>query len=111
MQTTPLRCDTDTPYASGRGSFPTASHFESGFFSAKTVSYQTFFPPSHGFLSGKFAPPATIRVPLLTPAYIPAKPSGSGNDGSRSHAGFALLESASRVATSAVCMDLPCDSL
>ncbi|MBN2579518.1 MAG: hypothetical protein JXB10_11045 [Pirellulales bacterium] len=48
-------------------------------------SDQTFCPPSQGVLSGKFAPPAAINASLETPAYIPAKPRGSGKSGKRRH--------------------------
>jgi hypothetical protein len=48
----------------------------------KAVSCQTFRPPSHGILSGKFAPPATMSAPPLVPAKEPAKPIASGNGAS-----------------------------
>src|SRR4030095_1606830 len=79
--TTPPLWVTLTPYPSGRGSFPALFHFPPGLSSTKTLSYQTFFPPSQGLAPGKFAPPATSSAPLLTPANEPANPSRSGKSG------------------------------
>jgi hypothetical protein len=49
------------------------------------VSYQSFVPPSHGILSMKCVPPATMSDPPLTPAKEPAKPRSSGSGGSGDH--------------------------
>jgi hypothetical protein len=65
----PLLVVMETPPASGRGSFPMRFHAPSGFSRANTESYQTFVPPSHSFLPGKFVPPATTSAPPFTPAY------------------------------------------
>lgn len=49
------------------------------------LSCQSFFPPSHGGASGKFAPPATMSLSFSTPANGEPKPEGSGMGGSFSH--------------------------
>ena len=85
MQTTPSAVEIDTPYPNGRGSFPTSRQFRLGDSSRYTRSYQTFLPPSHGIVVGKFAPPATTSTSFCVPANGPAKPSWSGNAGNSRH--------------------------
>src|SRR5687767_2489960 len=45
-----------------------------GFSSTQMSSHHVFAPPSHGILSGKFAPPATISASPCTPTNGPATP-------------------------------------
>src|SRR3546814_280850 len=74
---------TDTPYPIERGNFPIPSQRSAPSPSANTLSFHCFLPSVHGRVpSGKLAPPATRRWPLLTPANEPANPTGSGTCGS-----------------------------
>ena len=70
----------------------------SGSFSSTQISsHQTLVPPSHGILSGKFAPPATMSASPCTPANGPATPgcfacpADGGSGGSSSQVRFITL--------------------